>query len=220
MVKEKRVGSVFGKPLKTTYILADSLKENTTVLIPDGLDGLNAFPFISRNLKVILYEPEEVYLYGGLIELNGESKEIKGLQERIEAYDASKFIKFKNENYYTSSNTSKYNFVYVNHSLCRESNAHLTMKNKIKKLQKSVKDDGRLYIIYKIIDEPDLKTNQYLQPSEMSSYFQTGDWEIIYSNEKMEEGIGHIHVRKRTKKEKQEHVYSFNIRTAQFYIGT
>ena len=41
MAKEKRVGSIFGKPLKTTYILADSLKENTTVHIHE-LDSIIA----------------------------------------------------------------------------------------------------------------------------------------------------------------------------------
>lgn len=220
MIAKQRVGSVFGKPTKQTYILADEINDKSSVLIPDGFVGINALPFTSKNLKVTLYEPDTTFLQGGSITIDGKTKNVKGLQKRIDAYEINKLLKYENQNFYESTSSKKYDFVYVNNSLERDCNMHLTLSKKIKKLQKAIKPDGHLYIIYKLTNSTYLETNQYFRQYEILSYFPKSDWEIISSKESMDKLIGHIHIRKKTSQEKKERYYSFNIKTADYFMST
>ena len=185
-MKTQRIGSIFGDSFKTSYITADTLKKGSTVLIPDALDGWNTFPFLSKGMKVTAYESDSLFIYGSTVTQKDKEILIYGLNKRLEAYGYSENIEVINENFYTSDSNKKYDFIYVHKSLHRDCNKNLTIKEKFKKLQHSVKTNRSIYIYYHLPldDNKDYPNNLYPTKYEIVSYFKNSNWEIINAQEK------------------------------------
>ncbi len=235
-MKTQRIGSIFGDSFKTSYITADILKKGSTVLIPDTLDGWNTLPFLSKRMKVTAYESDSLFIDGGTVTQNDKEIQIYGLNKRLEAYGYSENIEVINENFYTSNSNKKYDFIYVHKSLHRDCNSNLTIEQKIKKLQNSVKTNGSIYINYHlpIDDEKDYPSNSYPNKYEIVSYFKSSDWEIIAAQEKetlrYDKGhlgnelphyhkIGYLHAKKSRKKKTKNgaHIYRNNISIGSYF---
>ncbi|HPE14788.1 MAG TPA: hypothetical protein PLT65_03000 [Bacilli bacterium] len=64
--------SVFGNVQRTSYeymkLLDKKCDSNYKVLIVDDKDGLNSIPFANHGANVTMYEPNNVYIKGGIID--------------------------------------------------------------------------------------------------------------------------------------------------------
>lgn len=180
-MKTKRIASVFGEPNKITYIIAKNLNKNSSILIPDGYDGLNALPFLVNGHTVTIYEPDTLFIDGEEI-LTPTS--IYGLNRRIEAYGYKKSIKCINQNYYTSKAYKKYDHVFVFKSLHRECNNKISIKDKLIKLIKAVNDTGSIYIYYHLPIDENTNINSYPNPNEIIKFFDPIEWDIVLSKER------------------------------------
>lgn len=228
-MKTQRIGSIFGESFKTSYITADTLKKGSTVLIPDALDGWNTLPFLSKGMQVTAYEPNSLFIHGGTVNTSNKEVLIYGLNKRLEVYGYSDNVEVINDNFYTSKSNRKYNFIYVHKSLHRDCNSVLTIEQKIKKLQNSVKTNGSIYIYYHlpIDDDKEYPHNSYPDKHEIVSYFKNSDWKIIKAQEKetlrYDKGhigneephyhrVGYLHAkRKKIKTKTKIHIYKTNI---------
>ena len=176
MIRKVDVGSVFGTAQRTNYeymkLLNKKTNGNFKTLVVDDKDGLHLLPFANHGSKVVIYEPNEIYINGGII----ENITITPITNR-------KYFK-ENE----SKIEDKYDFVYCYRSLHENHNKKIPMKRKIRKLLSSVKDNGYIYIFYHMAkNEKDIKekyTNiydlgkQYIDNIEKYKFSTWYDWII------------------------------------------
>ena len=218
-MKTKRIASIFGEPNKIAYILAKNLNKNSSILIPDGYDGLNALPFLANGHTVTIYEPDTLFIEG---EEPLTPTSIYGLNRRIEAYGYKRKMKCINQNYYTSKAYKKYDHVFVYKSLHRDCNNSISIKDKILKLLKAVNDTGSIYIYYHLPNDENINSNCYPNENEIIKFFDPLEWDIMLSRERNKlkldkcnygvvsnqyHKIGYIHARKKS----SIHTYRFNI---------
>jgi len=183
MIRKIEVGSVFGIAQRTSYeymkLLNKNFNEGFKTLVVDDKDGLHSLPFANHGSKVVMYEPNKVYIDGGVI----DDINITPITNRKYYKNYSKNIEIRNENFYESKVEEKYEFVYCYRSLHEKHNKKIPMKRKIRKLLSSVKDGGYIYIFYHIAkNENDISNfpkNQYLRNEEMRCYFNPKIWEVI-----------------------------------------
>lgn len=218
-MKTKRIPSVFGEPSRSSYEIANSLSKNSSILIPDGYDGLNVFPFLRKGHLVTTFEPDVLFIEGEEI-LNPHS--IYGLNKRIEITDYKENIRIENKNFYTSKAYKKYDHVFVYKSLHRECNNIVSLKYKINKLMRAVNENGSIYIYYYLPIDDQYNVNSYPKYDEIKSYFSDKEWIIKSSKEFVSviqdksyynddkdsfHKIGYIHAKRKPVK----HIYRFNI---------
>ena len=228
MIRKVDVGSVFGTAQRTSYEYMKLLNEKTNgnfkTLVVDDKDGLHSLPFANHGSKVVMYEPNEIYINGGVI----DDIAITPITNRKSFKENESKIEIRNTNFYESKVEDKYDFVYCYRSLHENHNKKIPMKRKIRKLLSSVKDDGYIYIFYHMAkNEKDISNfskNQYLRKGEMKSYFDPRVWEIItiiendyctnhnghpYHKKNHEHRVGHIFARK--KNTRLVHKYYYEI---------
>ena len=72
MFRKIDVGSVFSNAQRTSYeymrLLSKTKESNFKTLVIDDKDGLHSIPFTNHGLKVIMYEPNEIYINWGVID--------------------------------------------------------------------------------------------------------------------------------------------------------
>lgn len=183
MIRKIDVASVFGNAQRTSYeymkLLNEKYNNNFKTLVVDDKDGLHSIPFANHGSKVVMYEPNEVYINGGII----DDINITPITNRKYFKENKSKIEIRNENFYESKVEDKYEFVYCYRSLHEKHNKKIPMKRKIRKLLSSVKDGGYIYIFYHIAkNEKDISNfprNQYLRNGEMKTYFNPKLWDVI-----------------------------------------
>lgn len=102
--------------------------------------------------------------------------------------EGGKIDNFTTNGFYNIVNDEELNdFVFYHESLHLNNNKDIPMKTKIRKLLSSVKNDGYIYISYYLAkdNEDNIKypKEQYLRSFEMKQYFDSNNWDIIYSFE-------------------------------------
>ena len=160
MIRKVDVGSVFGTAQRTSYeymkLLNKKTNGNFKTLVVDDKDGLHSLPFANHGSKVVMYEPNEVYIKGGII----DDINITPITNRKYFKENESKIEIRNTNFYESKVEDKYDFVYCYRSLQENHNKKIPMKRKIRKLLSSVKDDGYIYIFYHMAkSEKDYRLN-------------------------------------------------------------
>lgn len=130
-------------------------------------------------LKVVMYEPNEIYIKGGVI----DSFNILPIPYRKNYNKVKDKIEVKNKNFYESIIEEKYDFVYCYRSSHEKHNKKIPMKTNIRKLLSSVKDDGYIYIFYHMAKNENVisnfSKNQYLRTGELINYFNPDVWDVI-----------------------------------------
>lgn len=183
MIRKIDVASVFGNAQRTSYeymkLLNEKYNNNFKTLVVDDKDGLHSIPFANHGSKVVMYEPNDVYINGGII----DDINITPITNRKYFKENKSKIEIRNENFYEAKVEDKYEFVYCYRSLHEKHNKKIPMKRKIRKLLSSVKDGGYIYIFYHIAkNEKDISNfprNQYLRNGEMKTYFNPKLWDVI-----------------------------------------
>lgn len=167
-------------------------------LVVDDKDGRLCMCPLRSGREVTVYEPNEIYLYGGKQKVpikNLENNEIvfkdkttMGLQDRLNLEFLENNAVIYNENFYEAHLDNKYGFVAASKSLDRIENKNISMSDKIEKLKDVVQPGGYLYIEYYIaLDENDYESypeNQYMRYGEMEKFFKNEDWSILSIQEK------------------------------------
>jgi hypothetical protein len=228
MIRKIDVESVFGNAQRTSYeymnLLSKTKKDNFKTLVIDDKDGLHSIPFANHGSKVVMYEPNEIYINGGVI----DNYNILPITYRKNYDKAKDKIEIINKNFYETNIDEKFDFVYCYRSLHEKHNKTIPMKTKIRKLLSSVKDDGYIYIFYHMAknenDISNFSKNQYLRTGEMISYFNPNVWDVISIIEEKsntihnshpfhpkthEHRVGHIFAKK--KNTRLSHVYTYEI---------
>lgn len=169
------------------------ITEKTKFLIIDDKDGQLGMCPLRRNIPIVVYEPDKVFLEGGKIEvpLNIPNttdfifakRNILGFKDRITNELLTTKYNLINKNYYNFTDENKYEYVAACHSIDRDSNIEFSMDYKINKLKSNVADNGYLYLEYNIAlkgdDYDTYPVNQYLRNNEILKYFDTNEWTII-----------------------------------------
>ncbi len=213
MLRKNNVGSVFGIAQRTSYeymkLLNQKTNGNFKTLVIDDKDGLHSIPFANYGSKVVMYEPNEIYINGGII----DDTKITPITNRKYYKDYISKIEIRNQNFYESKVEEKYDFVYCYRSLHESHNKKIPMKRKIRKLLSSVKDNGYIYIFYHLAkNENDISNfprNQYLRKGEMVNYFDSRLWDIItiIENDHCTNHKGHI-FHKKNHKHRVGHIFA------------
>ena len=183
MIRKVDVSSVYGKAQRTSYeymkLLNEKYKNNYRVLVVDDKDGLHSLPFANHGARVVMYEPNDIYINGGII----DDIKITPITNRKYYQKYSNHIGIRNENFYETKVEEKYEFVYCYRSLHEKHNKNIPMKRKVRKLLSSVKEGGYIYIFYHMAkkekDISNFPRNQYLRKNEIISYFDPRIWKII-----------------------------------------
>jgi hypothetical protein len=213
VLRKNNVGSVFGIAQRTSYeymkLLNQKTNGNFKTLVIDDKDGLHSIPFANYGSKVVMYEPNEIYINGGII----DDTKITPITNRKYYKDYISKIEIRNQNFYESKVEEKYDFVYCYRSLHESHNKKIPMKRKIRKLLSSVKDNGYIYIFYHLAkNENDISNfprNQYLRKGEMVNYFDSRLWDIItiIENDHCTNHKGHI-FHKKNHKHRVGHIFA------------
>ena len=183
MRRLKEVASVFGTAQKMSYeyikMLNKKFKGKFKTLVVDDKDGLHSFAFAMHGSKVVMYEPNEIFINGGTI----DNINITPITNRKFYNKCKENLEIRNKNFYEEKVEEKYDFVYCYRSLHEKHNKRIPMKRKMRKLLSSVKDGGYIYIFYHMAknenDISNFSRNQYFRRSEMKSYFDPRQWDII-----------------------------------------
>ena len=228
MIRKIDVGSVFGNAQRTSYeymkLLNNKKNGNFKTLVIDDKDGLHMLPFANHGSKVVMYEPNGVYINGGIV----DNINITPITNRKDYNKVKDKIEIRIKNFYETRVSEKYDFVYCYRSLHEKHNKKIPMKRKIRKLLSSVKNDGYIYIFYhmakKESDISNFSRNQYLRKGEMQGYFDPKIWNIIsivendhctnhkghpYHKKNQEHRVGHIFAKK--KNTRLVHKYYYEI---------
>lgn len=148
MIRKIDVKSVFGMAQRTSYEYMKFLNEkcngNFRTLVVDDKDGLHSIPFANHGSKVVMYEPNEVYINGGLV----DDINISPITNRKYFEVNKNKIEIRNKNFYECRVEDRYEFVYCFRTLHENHNKKITMKRKMRKLLSSVKEGGYIYILY------------------------------------------------------------------------
>lgn len=220
---------VYNSTIRTLSIYEERLRKIFdglfNVLIPDCMDGYSVMSLLRKGHIVDGYEDNEVFLNGGNIDgfiTNGLLSKVKN--ENLE----SKF-KLYQKNFYKCKIEKQYNFVYCYRSLHLDRNKDIKMATKIRKLQSSVKADGYIYLFYYMAnDEKNYElypSNSYFRSYEMKSYFNSDNWNILYSieNHIRQHGphiydktlhyhkIGILFAQKKNTRKKLRYKYTYNL---------
>lgn len=188
------VPDIFSRKVRKWQCKRD--RENIKFLIIDDKDGHLALCPLCYNFNVLVYEPNDLFISGGKIEIpvfipNSEKfvyikQNSLGLLDRARINFKEDYLKVINRNFYEFDNVDKFDYVCACRSLNREENSHIDMNSKINKLKNAVCDGGNLYLEYYVaIDEEDYEKypkNIYLRRNEILDYFDTNEW-TINSNE-------------------------------------
>ena len=222
------VKSVYGQLQRTGYeyikILSKEFENNYNVLVIDDKDGLCSIPFALKGAKVILYEPDERFIYGGIV----NEFIVQPIYKRKNFNKVCQNIEIVIKNFYEEIIEKKYEFVYCYRSIHQNHNKHISMKRKIQKILSSVKEGGYVYILYHLLPEENNMNNycknQYLKTGEMINYFDKKHWEIISNiednrltqhNPHPGHNMNHYHrvgrIFAKKKKLRVKHVYRYNI---------
>ena len=177
------VKSVYGQLQRTGYeyikILSKEFENNYNVLVIDDKDGLCSIPFALKGAKVTLYEPDERFIYGGIV----NEFIVQPIYKRKNFNKVCQNIEIVIKNFYEERIEKKYEFVYCYRSIHQNHNKHISMKRKIQKILSSVKEGGYVYILYYLVTEENNMNNfcknQYLRNGEMINYFDKKHWKII-----------------------------------------
>ncbi|MBE6150532.1 MAG: hypothetical protein E7162_01770 [Firmicutes bacterium] len=228
MNRSKEVGSLYGLPQRISYeymkIMKEKFGEGYEVLIIDDKDGIHSISFANHKASVTMYEPNKVFIYGGILDNNV----ITPLSNRKCWNKHNNNIKIINKNFYEERIEKKYDFVFCYRSLHEKNNKHIPMNRKLRKLLSSVKDNGYIYIFYHMAkhenDVSSFPKSRYLRSREIKDYFDEKVWEIItlIENERLTNHNGHPfhkkkhnhkvgHVFARKKNNRLVHKYKYNI---------
>lgn len=222
------VGSVFGNAQRISYeyikFLNKKYNGNFKTLVVDDKDGLHSIPFAKSGSNVVMYEPNEIYIKGGII----DDEIITPITNRKNYKKYQNKIEIRIKNFYESNIEEKYDFVYCYRSLHEKHNKKIPMKRKMRKLLSSVKDNGYIYIFYHLAknenDISNFSRNQYFRIGEMKTYFDPRIWEVItiiennhttkheghpYHKKEHNHKVGHIFARK--KNNRLIHKYYYDI---------
>ena len=131
MIRKVDVGSVFGTAQRTSYEYMKLLNEKTNgnfrTLVVDDKDGLHSIPFATHGSKVVMYEPNEVYINGGVI----DDIAITPITNRKYFKENESKIEIRNTNFYESKVEDKYDFVYCYRSLHENHNKKIQINHKV-----------------------------------------------------------------------------------------
>ena len=223
-----RKGSIMKRPSRAVDCLANNLKKQSSILVPDGLDGWNALPFAFKGHRVTIFELEDVFVHGGVVISNDIKYHIHGLNKRIEGYGLKNLVDCFQLNFYENLPRKTFDLVYANRTLHRECNSHLTIKEKIDVLKSVVSVGGEIYLQYYLAtydnDIINFPINQYPRTGEVIKYFDNEQWEILLIKERNKlntekphfgnpfvhyHKVGYIHARKKNIYEKSKY-YKMN----------
>ena len=206
--------------------------EKSKFLIIDDKDGQLGMCPLRRNIPIVVYEPEKVFLEGGKIEvpLNIPNttdfifakRNILGFKDRITTELLTTNCNIVNKNYYKFTDENKYEYVAACHSIDRDSNIEFTMDYKINKLKNNVARDGYLYLEYEVaLKDDDYETypaNKYLRNNEILKYFDTDEWTILVNDVEIKQSdytplnkerknvvVGYLDVKKTPTPKKKDH---------------
>ncbi len=199
------------------------INEKLKFLIIDDKDGQLGMCPLRKNIPIVVYEPEQVYLNGGKVEvpLNIPNttnfifakRNIMGFKDRITTELINTKCNLINRNYYGFTDENKYDYVAACHSIDRDCNIEYSMEYKINKLKRNVVDKGYLYLEYYVAlkedDYENYPANKYLRNNEILNYFDENEWTIITNEIKIIKDdltplnkelkdvvVGYLHVRK------------------------
>ncbi len=97
MLRKIDVGSVFGNARRTSYeymkLLSKTKENNFKTLVIDDKDGLHSIAFTNHVSNVVMYEWNEIYINGGVIDSFNKTyrKNYNKVKDKIE---------IKNKNFY------------------------------------------------------------------------------------------------------------------------
>ena len=198
--------SIWGNPPKRLYKLIKIVEENKKgkfeACIVGCSDGKFLLPFARKGYHVTGYDIDEIALYGGVktfpiiknktkykytpnfksekFEL--EDRMILGLSNRIEKENLEQYVDIELRDFYKNVPNKEFDVVFTSCSLHYTNNKDYSLKEKILKLQKIVKENGFLYIDYMMaIDEQDFETypsEKFFRKGEIIDYFDK-NWKII-----------------------------------------
>ena len=177
--------SSFGRVNTTFYSLLKFLNEkdgeNLEVCDFGCLDGLHTIPFLKKGYLVDAFDMNEIYLYGGHIQMpiiyeDGQvvlqRRTMYGAEDRINIEGLHDRVRLYNKSIFECCNR-QYDVVYSKRGLSRKEYSHIPIKRKIEKLKSLVKDDGIMYLEYLMwLDDKNtdnLNPNQYLKQCEMET---------------------------------------------------
>ena len=139
MIRKRDVGSVFGNAQRISYeymkFLNEKYQGNFKTLVIDDKDGLHSIPFINHGSQVVMYEPNRIYLEGGII----DDRYIHCIKDRKYYKKYKEKLDIRNNNFYKTRIEERYEFVYCYRSLHEKHNKEIPMNRKIRKILSSYK---------------------------------------------------------------------------------
>ena len=204
--------SAWGNSPKRIYNIIRKLEgqklDNINVCIVGCSDGKFVLPFARHNIKVIGYAIDKVALYGGMKffpihredierkkyvssndkpifpEIPCEQREIMGLKKRLEVEKLNSFVTIREQDFYRSETTEKFDLVFTSCSIQYKCNRDIGIHAMLSKLKKSVKIGGYLYMDYMmpLEDSHTWKSELFLRTGQIYELFDES-WKIEYVRE-------------------------------------
>ena len=156
MKRKIDVGSVFGNAQRTSYeymkLLNKEYNGEFKVLVVDDKDGLHSIPFANHGANVVMYEPNEVYIKGGVI----ADDIISPIINRKYYKEYKNNIEIRNKNFYEERVEDKYNFVYCYRSLNEKDISNFSVNQYFRSGEMKRYFDPRFWEVITLIEHNDL----------------------------------------------------------------
>lgn len=207
-MKTKSVwGSSPSRIYKFKNLIQSKFGNRASICIVGASDGKFVMPFLRSGFSVTAYEIDETAIYGGkkifpidrqyvktkkyvhnsdrnpeYQKVPCEERNILGLKKRAEIEGLDGLLVIKQENFYKSPPSAEFDAVFTSCSIPYPCNFDIPVADIFNTLQKSVSEDGYLYMDYMmpLEDCHSWRPEHYLRKGDAKKYLYKEDWRILH----------------------------------------
>jgi len=180
--------SIWGKPNRSFYNFLRLIKNTElpkTFCVLGCSDGKFVLPAARKGFEVLAIDIDKISLYGGNINLFGESVQNIGMERRLEIEGLKERVKIVNGSFLEYDPKDGYSGVFTSGSIHYAENSHIPLDVVINKMKSFVSRSGLLFQEYIHTSESDNDPNRhFLDKEKMETFFVEPEWSIIKHRKK------------------------------------
>lgn len=183
-----KVESMWGKPNKSYYKFLNLLEKSglpKTLCILGCSDGKFVLPAARKGFSVLAIDIDANALYGGDIDLFGETINNIGMVRRLEIEKLRDRVEVVNQSFIDHNHHDTYSGVFTSGSIHYADNSVYSLEEVINRIQSYVSPSGFLFQEYIHTSEADNDSNRhFVEKKIIASFFNDPQWTILKHRKK------------------------------------
>lgn len=183
-----KTASLWGTPPTRFYTYLRRLKDRSTdgelsLAVLGCADGKFVLPAARQGIKVWAIDIDELTLFGGYKESEGESVHVPGLAARLKAENLEHLVEITHGSFFDVHPNRTFDGVFTSGSFQYSNNIERGLDNMVTQVGSLVRDGGLLYIDYMLPYEEKYQGRPNCPEADWwKDYFRSNpEWNVIYN---------------------------------------